>query len=259
MKQFVSAHGVRCNLDEPETIQEKLMWLNIYDADPLKSDCADKLKVKEYARNMLGVDIGVPTIKVWDNANDIDFSELPERFVLKCNHGSGMNIIVQDKSKLNEDDARQKLNRWMNDDFSMRNGFESHYHWIERKIFAEELLGDGTGTLKDYKFWCFNGEPKLWTINDGNGHGDIMYYHMDGSEWNPYQVQSRSDYIKPITFDTLVEYSRKLSNLFKFARIDFYEINEQPLIGEITFTPGAFTFKYKKHEDEIYAGNLLKL
>lgn len=259
MKQFVSAHGVRCNLDEPETIQEKLMWLNIYDADSLKSDCADKLKVKEYARNILGVDLGVPTIKVWDNADDIDFSELPERFVLKCNHGSGMNIIVQDKSKLNEDDARQKLNRWMNDDFSMRNGFESHYHWIERKIFAEKIIGNGCGELRDYKFWCFNGEPNFWTINDGNGHGDIMYYHMDGSEWNPYQVKSHNDYIKPKTFDMMVEYSRKLSEVFKFARIDFYEINEQPLIGEITFTPGCFTFKYKKHEDEIIVGGLLKL
>jgi hypothetical protein len=165
-----------------------LRWLNIYDADPLKSECADKLKVKDYVRRILGVDIAVPTIAEWTSAQDIDFSVLPERFVLKCNHGSGMNIIVRDKSQLNEQDARNKLNNWMNDDFSMRNGFESHYHWIERRIFAEELLGDGTGNLKDYKFWCFNGEPKFWTINDGNGHGDIMYYHMDGSEWNPYQV-----------------------------------------------------------------------
>lgn len=259
MTRYVSSHGVRCNLDAPETIQEKLMWLNIYDADPLKSNCADKLKVKDYARNVLGVDIAVPTIAEWDNAADIDFSLLPDRFVLKCNHGSGMNIIIRDKSQLNEQDARSRLNAWMNDDFSMRNGFESHYHWIERKVFAEELLGDGTGNLKDYKFWCFNGEPKFWTINDGNGHGDIMYYYMDGSEWNPYQVKNHDDYIKPKTFDTMVEYSCKLSKPFKFVRVDFYEINENPLLGEMTFTPGAFQFKYKKHEDEIYAGNLLKL
>ena len=235
------------------------MWLNIYDADPLKSDCADKLKVKDYARNVLGVDIAVLTIAEWDNTNDIDFSVLPDRFVLKCNHGSGMNIIVRDKSQLNDQDARNRLNAWMNDDFSMRNGFESHYHWIKRKVFAEELLGDGTGNLKDYKFWCFNGEPKFWTINDGNGHGDIMYYHMDGSEWNPYQVKNHDDYIKPETFDTMVEYSRRLSEPFKFVRVDFYEIDNKPLLGEMTFTPGAFMFKYKKSEDEIYAGNLLEL
>lgn len=235
------------------------MWLNIYDAEPLKSDCADKLKVKEYAQRVLGESIAVPTLKVWDNVDDIDFAELPQQFVLKCNHGSGMNIIVRDKNQLNETDARNKLNVWMNDDFSMRNGFESHYHWIERKVFAEEMIGEGKGELKDYKFWCFNGEPKFWTINDGNGHGDIMYYHMDGSEWNPYQVKNHDDYIKPDTFETMVNYSRKLSSPFKFVRVDFYELERRPLLGEITFTPGAFTFKYKKHEDEIYAGSLLDL
>ena len=160
MTRYVSSHGVRCNLDAPETIQEKLMWLNIYDADPLKSDCADKLKVKDYARNVLGVDIAVPTIVEWDNAADINFSLLPDRFVLKCNHGSGMNIIVRDKSQLNEQDARSRLNAWMNDDFSMRNGFESHYHWIERKVFAEEFIEvEGQNDIPDYKFLCFNGRP----------------------------------------------------------------------------------------------------
>jgi hypothetical protein len=153
------------------TIQDKLRWLNIYDADPLKSDCADKLKVKDYAKKISGVDLGVPTIAVWDKAEDIDFDKLPDKFVLKCNHGSGMNIIVRDKSQINESDVRNRLNAWMNDDFAFRNGFESHYHWIERKIFSEEMLGEGLGELIDYKFWCFNGEPKFWTINDGNGHG----------------------------------------------------------------------------------------
>ena len=93
-------------LENPVTIQDKLRWLNIYDADPLKSDCADKLKVKEYAKSILGCDISVPTIAVWNNAEDIDFSKLPERFVLKCNHGSGMNIIVRDKSQINETEIR---------------------------------------------------------------------------------------------------------------------------------------------------------
>jgi hypothetical protein len=246
-------------LENPVTIQDKLRWLNIYDADPLKSNCADKLKVKEYAKKITGVDLGVPTIAVWDKVEDIDFDKLPDKFVLKCNHGSGMNIIVRDKSQINEQDVRNRLNAWMNDDFAFRNGFESHYHWIERKIFAERLLGDGTGNLKDYKFWCFNGAPKIWTINDGNGHGDIMYYHMDGSEWNPYQVKSHDDYVKPDTFDVMVDYSQKLSKNFKFVRVDFYEIDGRPMLGEMTFTPGAFVFKYKKREDEIYAGSLLEL
>ena len=93
-------------LENPLTIQDKLRWLNIYDAEPLKSVCADKLKVKEYAKKITGVDLGVPTIAVWDKAEDIDFSKLPEQFVLKCNHGSGMNIIVKDKSQINEPEIR---------------------------------------------------------------------------------------------------------------------------------------------------------
>ena len=88
-------------MEHPVTIQDKLRWLNIYDADPLKSDCADKLKVKDYALRTTGVDLGVPTIAVWDKAEGIDFSALPSNFVLKCNHGSGMNIIVRDKTQIN--------------------------------------------------------------------------------------------------------------------------------------------------------------
>lgn len=101
MTRFVSGRGIRCNLEEPQTIQEKLMWLNIYDTDPMKSECADKLKVKEYAKKITGVDLGVPTIAVWDKTEDIDFDMLPDKFVLKCNHGSGMNIIIRDKSQIN--------------------------------------------------------------------------------------------------------------------------------------------------------------
>lgn len=182
MKRFVQSQGVRCNLDEPETIQEKLMWLNIYDADPLKSDCADKLKVKEYAQRVLGENIAVPTLKVWDNVDDIDFAELPQQFVLKCNHGSGMNIIVRDKNQLNEADARNKLNVWMNDDFSMRNGFESHYHWIERKVFAETFIEvEGQNDIPDYKFLCFNGKPIYMQImSERHGAGRrCNYYDMN--------------------------------------------------------------------------------
>lgn len=137
MRSFAECHGVRCDLQNPQTIQEKLMWLNIYDANPWKSVCADKVLVKDYAKDILGEDIGVPTLKVWDKVDDVNFSVLPERFVIKCNHGSGMNAIVRDKSATNEQDVKNKLRQWMNVDFAFQNGFESHYHWINRKVFAE--------------------------------------------------------------------------------------------------------------------------
>ena len=264
MTRYVSGCRVRCNIDEPETIQEKLMWLNIYDADPLKSDCADKLKVKEYAKRILGKDISLPTLKIWNSADEIDFDELPDKFVLKCNHGSGMNIIVKDKSQINQNNVRQQLAKWLSDDFAFKVGFESHYHWIERKIFAEELIDEGNGDLKDYKFWCFNGEPMFWTINDGNGHGNWMnFYDMDKNllsyKRKDYPDEPSSKIEMPVCFDNLAKYSSKLSKAFKFVRIDFYEIDGKPFLGEMTFTPGAFIFKYKNPEDEIKVGNLLDI
>lgn len=250
---------VDVNLNNPKTIQDKLAWLNIYDINPLKVKCADKLGVKEYSKEVLGEDICIKTIKVYNNTKSINWNELPNQFVIKCNHGSGMNIIVKDKSKLNKPRTIRTLNRWLKDDFAFRNGFEAHYHDIKHKIFVEEYMNDGHKTLHDYKFWCFNGEPKIWTINDGNGHGDIMYYKMDGSEINLYGVKHHNDYKKPINFNKMVEYASKLSESFKFVRVDFYEIKNKIYLGEMTFMPGAAKFKYKKKEYDIMVGEMLEL
>ena len=257
MLTVCKSQGLNINLDNPQTIQDKLCWLNIYDTNPLKVKCADKIKIHDYCKDVLGEDICVPIIKVYNNVSEINWDELPNQFVMKCNHGSGMNIICTDKSKLNKVDAINKLNRWMKDDFAFRNGFEAHYHDIEHKIFVETILGNGD--IMDYKFWCFNGEPKLWTINNGNGHGDIMYYHMDGSKCNLYCVKDNESYQKSRHFQEMVNYANLLSNRFKFVRVDFYEIDGRVFLGELTFTPGAMTFKYKNDDDNIKVGSLLKL
>lgn len=257
MLTVCKSQGLNINLDNPQTIQDKLCWLNIYDTNPLKVKCADKIKIHDYCKDVLGEDICVPIIKVYNNVSEINWDELPNQFVMKCNHGSGMNIICTDKSKLNKVDAINKLNRWMKDDFAFRNGFEAHYHDIEHKIFVETILGNGD--IMDYKFWCFNGEPKLWTINNGNGHGDIMYYHMDGSKCNLYCVKDNESYQKPRHFQEMANYANLLSNRFKFVRVDFYEIDGRVFLGELTFTPGAMTFKYKNDDDNIKVGSLLKL
>lgn len=259
MKSFCRTQGVNIDLENPRTIQDKLAWLNIYDEDPLKTKCADKIKLHEYCNEVLGEDICVPIIKVYDKVEDIDFNELPSQFVIKCNHGSGMNIIVKDKDKLNIEDAKRKLNKWMKDNFAFRNGFEAHYNDIERKIFVEEYINDGNDTLYDYKFWCFNDKPKMYTINDGEGHGDIMYYNMKGEKMNFYQVKHHEDYIKPKGFKEMVKISKQLSKPFKFVRVDFYEVNNNIYLSELTFTPGAMAFKYKNKEDNIKVGKFLKL
>ena len=250
----------KVNIKTPKTIEDKINWLKIHDSTPLKGRCADKLGLHQYVEEKLGKDICVPVIKVFNDVNDIKFDDLPNEFVIKANHGYNMNIICKDKSKLNKEDVIKKCKTWLATDF----GYEScqpHYSYITPKIFAEKLLGDDkqVSSLYDYKFWCFNGKPRLWTINDGHGHGDIMYYDMNDRPIDLYGVGVNDKYEKPNGFNTMVEYAEKLSEDFHFVRVDFYCVDGVVYLGEMTFTPGRGYFRYKKPEDEIMVGNMLKL
>ena len=256
--------GLNINLENPQTIQDKLTWLNIYDTDNMKCFCADKIKVHEYCKEKLGKDICIPIIKVYNNPQEINFDELPDKFVAKCNHGSGMNIIVKDKNKEDKNEIINKLNTWLGRDFTFQNGFEAHYHDIERKCFVETFMDDGNTTLYDYKFWCFNGEPRFYTINDGYGHSKWMYFYDMNQNRLPYM---RTDFMgkspsivrQPSKYNEMVEYAKKLSEPFKFVRVDFYEIDGVVYLGELTFTPGANYFRYKNHDDETKIGDMLKI
>ena len=139
------------------TIQEKLNYLLIHESPDYKSKIADKIKLHEYSIKMLGKDICVPIIKIYENANDIKLEELPDKFVLKCNHGSGMNIICPNKSNFNLLSARNNLDNWKKIDYGLKNG-EFQYININRKIFAENFLKEN---IEDYKVYCFHGKPKF--------------------------------------------------------------------------------------------------
>lgn len=255
-------HGIGYNLDNPVTIQDKLNWMKIYDSTPLKTRCADKIQLHDYCKEKLGVDLCIPIIKTYDKVGDINWDELPNQFVIKCNHGSGMNIIVKDKSTLNIADAERRLQGFMNDDFAFHVGYEMHYHDIPHRIFAEEYMSDEgqKQSLYDYKFWCFNGEPKFYTINTGNGHGNILYYWMNGEPFDPYGLfNNKNPFKQPKTFDKMVAYAKVLSEPFMFVRVDFYEINERTYLGELTFEPGAALFKYKNPEYNKIMGDMLEI
>jgi hypothetical protein len=256
--------GLNLDLDNPKTIQDKINWMKLYDSTPLKTKCADKILVHDYCKEKLGVDLCIPILKIYDKVEDIKWDELPDRFVIKCNHGSGMNIIVKDKSKLNIPEAETKLRRFMKDDFAFHVGYEMHYHDIPHKIFVEEYKEDENqkNSLYDYKFWCFNGEPKFMTIGDGNGHGTMKFYDMNFSKIDikrkDYKIML-TDPDKPKNFDDMVKYSKILSKDFKLVRVDFYEISGKLYLGELTFTPGAGFFKYENPKDDIIVGGFLNL
>lgn len=258
--------GLNINVKNPVTIQDKIAWLIVYDSTPLKTKCADKIQVHDYCVEKLGKDICVPIIKVWGKVEDIDWNELPNQFVIKCNHGSGMNIVIKDKSTLNINEAKRKLTQWMHTDFSSLVNDEMHYHDIPHKVFAEVYMEDENQktSLFDYKFWCFNGEPKFYTINDGHGHGSINHYNLKG-EYMPelsrpeYKSDPNRQYPQPKFLNEMIEISKKLSEDFKFVRVDFYEVNGKMYLGELTFTPGAGLFTYSNRESNVKVGDMLNL
>ena len=261
LKAFLKRHGYTYDIDNPKTIQEKIQWLKIHDSTPLKTKCADKIKVHEYCKEKLGEDICIPILKIYNSTDEIKWSELPDSFVLKCNHGSGMNIIVKNKKEVSEDVSKQKVRKWLATDFAFQNGYEMQYHNIERKTYVEKYMWDETQkkSLYDYKFWCFNGIPKFYTINDGFGHGDIMYYDMEHNELNPYCIKSTEYNSVPPEFDKMKEFAKKLSEDFKFVRVDFYYVGGKIYLGELTFTPGSGLFIYKDSKYALKFGEMLNL
>lgn len=251
-------------IDNPRTWCEKIQWLQINDdKNPLKSLCADKIRVHDYCKEKLGKDICVPILKVYDSPNDLDFSELPQKFVLKCNHGWNMNIVVENKDEKDRDECVDKLKTWLEVPFGLET-VEPHYLSIERKCFAEWHIG----TPLDYKFWCFNGRPIYCTVNsnigeNGSEHYFINWYDMTWRFVNYSRLDHSSNSkmldAKPSKFNQMKEYASVLSADFRFVRLDFYEVDGTVYLGEMTFTPATGFIKWRRTTDDLRLGNMLTL
>ena len=154
---IMKRHGKIYNESNIKTIQDKMNWLLIHENPEYKSKIVDKILLREYSKKILGKDICPPILKIYDNAHQIKLDELPNSFILKCNHGSGMNIFCKDKSKFNLRKAKLKLNNWMKVNYGLINS-EFVYINIKKKIFAEKYLGED---IQVYKVDCYNGNPKF--------------------------------------------------------------------------------------------------
>ena len=156
--QYKIATGRNLNLKRPQRFTEKLQWYKLYYRDNLMTKCADKYAVREYIEKKGYKDILIPILGVYDNANEINFDKLPNKFVMKTTNGSHTNLFCENKSKLNKEHAKDKLNKWLNRD-TISPGREWAYHGIKPKIICEEYLEkDNNNDLIDYKFFCFNGK-----------------------------------------------------------------------------------------------------
>ena len=250
------------NFENPKTYNEKLNWLKINDRNPLYTKLVDKYEVKEYVSNLIGKEYIIPTLGVWNNFDEIDFNKLPNQFVLKCTHDSEGIVIVKDKSKLDINLAKEKITNALKNNFYYI-GREWPYKNVKPRIIAEKYMEDSKyKELRDYKFFCFNEEPKVMFIaSDRASNVKFDYYDLDFNHLDIKQKYQNSTkkIEKPINFEKMIELSKKLSKGLKHARIDFYEVNGKIYFGEITFYHFSGFMPFQPNEWDIKFGNWLKL
>ena len=256
--------GQKLDLQNPQTFNEKLQWLKLYNRKPEYTVMVDKYKVREYIAQELGEEYLIPLVGVWDNPDEIDFDALPNQFVLKCNHNSGLGMcICKDKSELDISKVKVELRKGLKQDYYLT-GREWPYKDVPRKIIAEKYMEDVSGDLKDYKFYCFNGEMKFVMINsDRNTSRPTRadYFDRDFNwldfTWGYSHAEVHPK--KPEQFEKMVAIVEKLAKGLPHIRVDLYDCNGKIYFGELTFFDGSGFDKIEPLEWDYKIGKLLKL
>lgn len=241
--------GKYLDIDHPVTLDDKIAYMAFRTDTTEWTRLADKVLVRDYVEEC-GYGANLTRLYgVWENADDIDFNQLPSSFVIKTNNGSATNILIKDKSTINENAVINQLNDWLNYDYGY-NTAQPHYSKIKPLILAEEFLVDDETTksgsiLKDFKFYCVNGEPRYVIVySDRVPNSHRMKRTIYDMHWNIHQeylgklAVAGPEIRKPVSFELMKDMAARLSQPFKFVRVDFYEINGTPIFGEMTFTPG---------------------
>lgn len=262
--RYFTHTGKKLNIHNPQTFNDKLNWLKLYNHNPLYTQMVDKIEAKKYVAQTVGEKYIIPTLGIWDSSKDIDFDSLPNQFVIKCNHNSNV-IICRDKSKANLEKIRKSLEKGLQHDYYLKDR-EWPYKNVKRRIIAEAFMSDGVSQdLTDYKFFCFNGIPKYCqVIKDRNTKETIDFFDM---EWNhqsfiglnPIAENAKHKPIRPTTLEEMKMVARKLSQGLPFSRIDLYEINGHVFFGEITFFPASARGSFRPQKWDYTFGSWIKL
>lgn len=244
---YFATTGKKINFKNPKGYCEKLQWLKVNDRHSEYSRLVDKLAVRDHIDEVLGQGHMFPLLGKWKSFDEIDFSQLPEQFVIKCNHDSGSTKVIKNKSALTEKDfkeMRKFFKRRLKSDFFYA-GREYPYKGIDRYIIAEQLMIDEAQpekSIEDYKFFCFNGEPKIMFVaTDRSTDCRFDFYDMDFNHLDVYNIHKNSDKIieKPVMFEEMKKMAAKLSQGMRQVRIDLYELNGKIYFGEYTFFHGG--------------------
>lgn len=256
--------GVPLHLNNPKSFNEKMQWLKLYDRRDCYTDMVDKFAAKEYVGKIIGRQYIIPTIGVYDKFDDINFDQLPSRFVIKCTHDSGGLVICDDKSKINKKEVRKKINKCLRKNYYYI-GREWPYKNVRPRIIVEKYLDDSNKNgLRDYKFFCFNGEPKLLYVSDGSHSSnqriaffDTKFRHLDikREDYGNYKILPK----RPKTFNKMMELSRLLSKNIPHVRVDWYEVNGKLYFGELTFSTCGGMIPFVNKEWDMKLGRLISL
>lgn len=250
----------KIDLDNPKTFNEKLNWMKLYGRNPQYTIMADKYAVKQFVADRIGQQYVVPCLGVYEKFDDIDFSKLPNQFVLKATHQSGV-VVCKDKNSFDIVKAQKVLEHDIK-----RNYNDVHGEWVYKnippKIIADKFLHYNSGTeLLDYKFWCFNGIPKVMYFTNKGKNVYENFYDMDFNELNINHgfPRHKPEFKKPECFEDMKRLAGELSKEIPFVRIDFFYVNGKIYFGECTFYDWGGAHPFETYEQDLMIGNWMQL
>lgn len=254
--------GYSLNLDNPRSYNEKLQWLKLNDLHLEYTQMVDKVEAKKYVASKIGEKYIISTISVYDNVEEIDFDALPKQFVLKCTHDSGGIVVCKDKALLDVEKAKRKLKKGWGKNYYKYNR-EYPYRDVKPRIIAEQYMEDESGyELKDYKFFCFSGEPQLLFVATDRpldtkfDFFDLNWNHLPFTNGHP---NNPNPIAKPKNFEEMKDVARKLSQGLPHVRVDLYNVNGKIYFGELTFFHWSGMTPFVPLEWDYKLGELLKL
>ncbi len=262
-KLFPLRTGYSLNVQAPKTFNEKMQWVKLNVRNPEHIRMVDKADAKIYVERNIGKEYIIPTLAVYNTVEEINFDELPDQFVLKCTHDSGGIVICTDKETLDRNAAIKKLRKALKKSYFYRNR-EWPYSQIVPRIIAEKYMVDESGwQLKDYKIFCFNGEPKFIEVDYDRyvGH-KLNVYDLNWNFIDFYMTSPNDKNVeikKPLQLEKMIEIARVLSKDTIFLRVDLYSINNKIYFGELTFTPGSGMIDFHPKEYDLKLGEMLTL
>lgn len=251
------------DLAHPTLFSEKMQWMKLHYRNDLMPVVGDKYTVRGYLVEKGYGYLLNDLIAVYDDVSQFNPKDLPGQFVLKASHASGWNLIVKDKSKIDWPIWRKHMAYWLTHDIEW-NGREWHYARMKPRIVCEKYLEDESGALMDYKFYCFDGEPRFLQVNVGRGTAQSTqnYYDLEGNLLPFGKSQPHNPDLQfelPAHFDEMVRLARELTRPFPYVRFDLYEAKGRVYFGEFTFFPCSGMPDFIPAEYDAVVGEMLTL